>query len=242
LLDWDTDFWGFRVATVLGHSLTEEKARQIDQWCRQQDITCLYFLASSESFETTRIAESSGFRFVDVRLTFAHTPAWLPPPAIAPANGSLRIRPSRLADIDALQLIARTSYIDTRFYYDQAFPRHLCNALYETWIKRSCEGYADIVLVAEGSGEPVGYISCHIGAERRVGKIGLLGVDQRVRGQGVGQRLVRSSLEWLQGQGMRETIVVTQARNGAAQRLYQRSGFLTRDVQLWYHKWYRPGS
>jgi hypothetical protein len=31
---------------------------------------------------------------------------------------------------------------------------------------------------------------------------------------------------------------VTQGRNLAAQRLYQRTGFLIRDLQLWYHKWY----
>ena len=32
--------------------------------------------------------------------------------------------------------------------------------------------------------------------------------------------------------------VVTQGRNIAGQRLYQRCGFLTRSVELWYHKWY----
>jgi hypothetical protein len=32
--------------------------------------------------------------------------------------------------------------------------------------------------------------------------------------------------------------VVTQGNNLAAQRLYQTCGFLSRDLQLWYHKWY----
>jgi hypothetical protein len=32
--------------------------------------------------------------------------------------------------------------------------------------------------------------------------------------------------------------VVTQGRNRGAQRLYQQCGFLSRDLQLWHHKWY----
>jgi hypothetical protein len=34
---------------------------------------------------------------------------------------------------------------------------------------------------------------------------------------------------------------VTQGKNIAAQRLYQKNGFLIRDLQLWYHKWYLIG-
>jgi len=32
--------------------------------------------------------------------------------------------------------------------------------------------------------------------------------------------------------------VVTQGRNLAAQRLYQRNGFVTASLQLWYHRWF----
>jgi hypothetical protein len=31
--------------------------------------------------------------------------------------------------------------------------------------------------------------------------------------------------------------VVTQARNVPAQRLYQKCGFITRSVELWFHRW-----
>jgi hypothetical protein len=34
--------------------------------------------------------------------------------------------------------------------------------------------------------------------------------------------------------------VITQGRNYAAQRLYQRAGFVTRKTELWYHKWFHP--
>ena len=43
----------------------------------------------------------------------------------------------------------RDSHRDSRFYYDPGFPNQRCDELYETWIDRSCHGYADTVLVAE---------------------------------------------------------------------------------------------
>jgi hypothetical protein len=35
---------------------------------------------------------------------------------------------------------------------------------------------------------------------------------------------------------------VTQGRNIPAQRTYQRCGFQTAAVQLWYHRWFDPPS
>jgi len=110
--------------------------------------------------------------------------------------------------------------------------------LYETWIEKSCKGYADAVLVAELQGWPVGYISCHL-LDQAEGQIGLFGVSADFQGKGLGQKLVNESLRWFAEQGMRQVTVVTQGRNCRAQRLYQRCGFLTRSVQLWYHRWFR---
>ena len=50
------------------------------------------------------------------------------------------VRSAELADLPALQGIAGHSHTDSRFYADAHFPRHLCDALYSTWITRSCTG------------------------------------------------------------------------------------------------------
>jgi dTDP-4-amino-4,6-dideoxy-D-galactose acyltransferase len=50
---------------------------------------------------------------------------------------------------------------------------------------------------------------------------------------------VNASLGWFAQHGCDRVQVVTQGRNLAAQRLYQRAGFLTADLKLWYHKWYQ---
>ena len=71
ILDWDSAFFGFRIAKVRGDLLNQEKAIQIDRWCSQFGIRCLYFLSRLDDATTTRAAEHNGFRLVDIRMTFA---------------------------------------------------------------------------------------------------------------------------------------------------------------------------
>jgi ribosomal protein S18 acetylase RimI-like enzyme len=135
-----------------------------------------------------------------------------------------------------LRAIARASHGDTRFYADERFPRERCGELYDTWIRRSCEGWADAVLVVERNDAPAGYVSVH----RRdgSGSIGLIGVAEEQRGRGVGEALVRGALAWCAGEELARCTVVTQGRNVGAQRLFQRCGFRTSEVDLWFHRWF----
>jgi dTDP-4-amino-4,6-dideoxygalactose transaminase len=130
-------------------------------------------------------------------------------------------------DVPFLQTIAQDIYRDTRFYYDDHFPKDRCRLLYETWITRSCEGYADIVLVAELERMPAGYVTCHLERETFSGSIGLVGASQWAQGRGVGRTLVRDAVDWFATQRIQKVTVVTQGRNYAAQRLYQRCGILS---------------
>jgi dTDP-4-amino-4,6-dideoxy-D-galactose acyltransferase len=240
ILEWDTRFWGFRVASVVGDCLSPELAAQIDAWCCQQAIRCLYFLARPDDFVTTVAAEDGGYHLVDIRMSFLYRDSVSQPSISLHQPNDIVVRVSKPGDMDILRQIARTSYYDTRFFYDRNFPRESCRALYETWIERSCDGFADVVLVADLGGGPLGYISCHQDDAPGQGRIGLVGVSERARGQGIGERLVLGSLEWFRCRDVPDVAVVTQGRNLAAQRLYQRCAFQVSRAQLWYHKWYHP--
>jgi dTDP-4-amino-4,6-dideoxy-D-galactose acyltransferase len=89
------------------------------------------------------------------------------------------------------------------------------------------------VLVAERDDKPVGFVSIHLGEE--TSSIGLIGVSADHRGRGVGQELVSSAVNWAKAQKRPEITVVTQGRNVAAQRCFQRAGFLTSRTELWFH-------
>ncbi|HEX6507958.1 MAG TPA: GNAT family N-acetyltransferase, partial [Chloroflexota bacterium] len=231
--------WGGEIARVREDTLTPELVDRIDSWCCKRDINCLYFLGRCDDAVTTELADDHGYRLVDVRVTLqTHTSGAVGGEEKETVGGT--IRAVRVTDVDPLQRLASASHHDTRFYYDAHFPRTLCDSLYATWIRRSCEGYADQVLVGEMDGQTVGYISCHLDAVTHRGSIGLVGVSDHVQGKGMGKRLVHSAMQWFVGHGAESVSVVTQGRNIPAQRLYQGCGFKTHNVQLWYHKWYRP--
>ena len=243
LLEWDSDFFGFRIGRMAAHLLTPEAAERADHWCRQNGVRCLYFLASAEDPATLSVAEENGFRLVDARVTLGMKRG-------EPSNGSQAVekslaslRPALACDLPALRKIAAYSHTDSRFYHDPNFPRELCSRLYEAWIDASFNGTADAVWVAELDSVPVGYATCHRDLAASEGRIGLLGVSEQARGKNLGKSLVGKALEWLSAQGVTKISVVTQGRNIVAQRLYQRCGFLTESFQFWFHKWYgSPGS
>jgi dTDP-4-amino-4,6-dideoxy-D-galactose acyltransferase len=236
-LSWDSEFFGCRIARVLPSHLSLEAINGIEAWCHFHNIDCLYCLADADDEQTVRLAEQHHFNLVDVRLTLSKSLADPEPRLTKRAAGT--IRPALAQDLPALRTIARQSHHDTRFYFDPRFDKARCDSLYEIWIEKSCQGYADAVLVAENENRVAGYITCK-SLEPKVGQIGLLAVDRGAAGLGLGSALIRGALEWLRDRANEEVLVVTQGRNIPAQRCYQRAGFMSQSLRLSYHRWFLP--
>ncbi len=232
VLEWDTAFFGRRVARVAGGRLDPARIRELEGWCREGRVDCLYFEADPADPVTIRAAEDSGFRLMDVRLTLTSTGA----PADGTAGPAV-LRPGELGDGDVLRAIADTAFRDTRFARDPAFAGR-APELYRTWITRSLEGWADAVWVGEFDGRAAGFITCHLAAPG--GRIGLVGVDPGVRRHGLGTDLIRRATAWFRERGAVPVRVTTQGMNAEAQRLYQRCGFVTESLRLVYHRWRTP--
>lgn len=233
-LDWDSNFFGVRIARLTSHHLTEEILKDTSYWCAANNIGCLYFLADTDDDETVVLAEQHAFHLVDLRITLEIPTTAIPPHTTHSMNNAIRMGEAR--DVLELRHIARNNHHDTRFYFDRHFSRERCDELYATWIEQSCKNFADAVFVVNNKGKAGGYITCHL-REGNVGQIGLVGIGPALQGRGMGTTLVKHALHWFAKQGMTKVTVVTQGRNVAAQRLYQKCGFLTQSVQLWYHKW-----
>jgi dTDP-4-amino-4,6-dideoxy-D-galactose acyltransferase len=237
-LEWDSEFFGLRIARLTEDSLTRDRTAAALRWCTENRIDCLYFLAQLSDSETAELAQLHGLQPVDMRVTLDCAL-----PAAAGEAPDIRhfatsdIRHFAAADAEALCRLAAVSHRDSRFYFDSRFPRSRCDALYAAWIKRSFEGWADAVFVAAPEGNAVGYLSAHL-SPAGVGSIGLVAVDPDWHGRGLGKQLVEAGLRYFAENGMKQATVVTQGRNIVSQRLYQRCGFRTRSAGLWYHRWF----
>jgi dTDP-4-amino-4,6-dideoxy-D-galactose acyltransferase len=237
-LQWDTDFFGYRIARVQGGRLTPESAAQILEWGQQNGIQCLYFQAEADDPQTIRLAEAHGFNLVEVRLTLERNLSDWDPETRPKASQDAAIRAGNPGDIPAVQQIAQNSYIDSRFYFDRRFSEQDWQHYYQTWVKKSFSGGAEMALVAEQDGQVIGYITGVLVNEGQECQYELTGVSQAARRSGVGQELFRSGMDWCVQHGIPYIWVMTQGRNVTTQRMIQRHGFLTRSCHLYYHKWF----
>lgn len=220
LMAWDTEFWGQRVG----------RATSLDglaDWALENTVGLMCLLVDADKPEEAQRAEEQGFRFMDVRVT-------LEKPAYPTLGASSRL--ARAEDLSRLRQIARTAFPLTRFYADPRLDDDRCAELYEEWTRSLCAGAADVVLVAEREGAPVGYITVDL--SEGSSEIGLIAVAEECRGQGVGFDLVASAIDWAYGKEAKTMTVVTQGRNLAALRTFERSGFRIVNTSLWFHKWY----
>lgn len=231
-LEWDSAFFGRHIARLNPHHIDPTSLKEALKWCKSNQIDCLYFLADCDDVQTVRLVERDGFLLTDVRTTLER--------AISAPDAALSqecVRCAREEDMATLRSIAQMAHRDSRFYFDGHFEQWKCDLFYETWLEKSFHGFAEAVLVAEEKGQPAGYLTCDLPTPQKA-QIGIIGVGHAYQGSGIGRKLVRQFLAWSAQQGVQHAMVVTQGRNVRAQRLYQRNGFVTTLVQLWFHRWF----
>jgi len=232
VLDWDSRFFGRKIARwSSGQFLPTDADAALEQG-RQEGVECVYCLISGEEQRSIRNAGGYGLTLVDVRLTFfINLGEWT-----ESVRRGCETRSATTGDVPALKAIAAVSHEQSRFYADGHFSSSLCSLFYQIWIEKSCAGRSERVLVAVVDGVPVGYVTCDRG-EGGVGQIGLLAVSEKVRGRGIGRQLIQDALAWFHAVGVGEVRVVTQGANCTAQRAYQSAGFRSQALELWYHWW-----
>jgi GNAT superfamily N-acetyltransferase len=221
---------------VRGGVLNEEVGEQVDRWCEERGIRCLYLLADANDADTARAAARLGYRQVDDRLTFRHelkelgAEPWHSP-------GPISVRTAKSEDLPALESLATSSHRHTRFYFDGGFPLERCGLLYVRWIERAQREAGHELLIAEQDGKTIGYHAIRMPGPEP-GRLDLIALEPSARGRGLGRALLRSSLRRLRDQGAEAVLTSMQARNVTALRSHERVGFVAERAQVWHHKWY----
>lgn len=235
-LDWDSNHFGLEIARLGRPPDSGDEIATALRTARDLGIDCIYCLVEAGDFERAWRLEAAGFIARDLRLEFIRR---INPedPDLDVAHGTGALRPCVDADVGALALLSSTSFVGTRFAADPCFPQSRVACLYDVWLRNSVAGFADALLVGGPIGEPSGFVTLH--ANGTAGRIGLIAVDPRTRGAGLGRALVFGAIRWAARRGCTELRVVTQGSNAAAQRLYQRCGFVTNAAHTWFHAWPR---
>ncbi len=230
-LDWDSRFFGKRIARVQSRCLTPEEAESVDLWCRKQHIDCVYYLAEGAKAASAEQAERHGFHLVDLRVTFNRDLMSGLPTAVYEG-----LREAGEGDLVQLKKMTHENHTISRFFADTHFDPKRSAEMYEVWIENDLRRENGQLWVKVVNDLAVAYTSVSLHGQSA--EIGLVGVDSGHRRKGYGAEVVNWTLQRLAEAGMKNVEVVTQGRNVAAQVLYEKCGFVTKSIDLWYHKWF----
>lgn len=232
-LNWDSEFWGFPIATFEGDKLCKESLKKSNSYCYKENISCLYFLANGSDPKTLKFAYENGFKFVDVRIEMELVTSSL---TCLKKNTDIRSVVKK-EDLDSIKAIARKSHTESRFFKDLNFERRKCKIFYEKWIERDFDlgtilgFYPDCEKIARG------YITVTSESPSNA-RIGLLAVEDDYRGKGTAFKLLEEAIATSIKKGVEKLVVTTQGTNKHALSLYEKIGFRTSNVTIWFHKWF----
>lgn len=125
----------------------------------------------------------------------------------------------------------------SRFKLDSNFKQNEFEKLYLKWLENSINGsIADYVFVAEvAESQTRGFVTLDI--EGKNSTIGLIAVDEKCRGMGIGTMLLNKVETKSIEKGCDQIFVSTQLENVNACNFYERNGFEKMEIKYIYHLW-----
>ncbi|WP_051935900.1 GNAT family N-acetyltransferase [Salegentibacter sp. Hel_I_6] len=229
VLDWDSDFFGVKVAKI-DPKLKIENYNKLIQNLDKENIELAYFnsdfvLPSSDLYEVIKLDNKIALsKKLGTRKDF---------------HPGIRFYTNSTPTPEMFQLskrIARRS----KFYDDANISKKKVYELYELWLDKSVKGIlADAVIVYEENGVILGLVSIKIN-EKNEGIIPLLGVDAKHEGKSISFYLMAAVETYLLENNCEVLISSTQAQNLKALKVYERFGVHCEKGLYINHLWRKP--
>jgi dTDP-4-amino-4,6-dideoxy-D-galactose acyltransferase len=235
---WDTQMFGFPAARLElllydgdyheGRAIVSDLTQGVVEGCRAAGIVHIIARIDANDLPSLHVLEKEGFETIDGILTFSLR---LPQERIIPTATGFEIRHFQQADLEDVLSIARSAYVFDRFHADPSLTREIADKVNETWVRSSCMGASDAVILACHSGTLAAYVTCSIHKETSdvlgttFATIGMVATHSEFRGKGAGTCATIGALNWFQQQSVDVIEVGTQVGNVAASRLYESNGF-----------------
>ncbi len=218
-LKWDTEFFGFPVATIQ----FDEETFIFD---RLKEMTAGYrlvYVTSNKELTHPKLI------YGDTKVLFGKQPE--------PLKTSVPVVDASADDLNELKEIGLQSGIHSRFALDPNFEKEKFKELYYEWVNASFSGrLAYKTLTVKQKGVSQGLLTVGHG-ETGESTIGLFAVADGSRGQGIGKALLSAADEISYACGDRILTVATQGKNKTACTVYLKHGFSIIKETYIYNYW-----
>ncbi|MDD5547602.1 MAG: GNAT family N-acetyltransferase [Candidatus Pacebacteria bacterium] len=234
-LDWDSKFFGLNIGSCQPGVFSEENQKIFWEEFSKKDFDCAYLFFSHEDKKGADLAFKFGGLYVGEQVVYEmRREDWKGDSS--DGKSAVLGKISEAEDIQLLSLARKLSET-SRFFMDPKF-RSFAAKMYEIWFEKLKNGKDSIIVAAfDEEKKIIGFIGCSITGN--VGKMDLVVVSENCRGKGIGKSMMRKAMSSLFAKGVEKIIIVTQAENEAANKLYQWADFklnLSENKKI-YHLW-----
>lgn len=238
-LPWDSAFFGFPTAKLLPARLDRNALAATLAELGAEGVRLVYWASDPVDAESRAAAAANQGFLADEKTTYRIPLASRPAPPFPSAHVIVPLSAVHKKNFaPALLALGHRAGLHSRFRTDPRMPAGKCETLYEEWMRKSLSGErADAVLACLSSDGKSVQGAVTVSASKGAGRIGLIAVAEAEEGHGVGSALTHAALAWVHRSGCGQAEVVTQGRNGAACRLYEKAGFRISRREDFYHFW-----
>jgi dTDP-4-amino-4,6-dideoxy-D-galactose acyltransferase len=230
ILDWDSNFFNLRVCRINGTIKDNNELALVLQELKNLDIDLGYYSSPVPLTVPQNTGQPYDISLVDKKTTYLK-------PINENAVFSKSITPytDSYAGDELLEL-AIQSGIYSRFNVDKKISTVKYEELYREWITNSVTKKLAIeVLVYWNNNKITGFVTLR--DDNSTADIGIIAVDQRYRGKGIGTSLVQSAEKWFANNNYTYIQAITQGDNLPACRFYESCGYQINKVEYFYHLW-----
>jgi dTDP-4-amino-4,6-dideoxy-D-galactose acyltransferase len=226
-LPWDSEFFGFPIGRADLAGATVERLRAIEDEARRLGLVCAYGAVDPTEGDAWYLAQTFGYRLVEIAITFARRAGELPP-----WSSTSKVRPGTVEDLPALEPAIATLAPWSRFGADPRFGLEPARRMHRAWVERTArDGSERRLLVAEDDSGLTGFSTeVHSGVPR----IDLMGVLRS--GSGASWALMADFMDRV-GEGVVEGGPCA-ARNIAPLRFVEKCGFEATRAEYRFHRWF----
>ena len=118
-MDWDTKFWKKKICFIGPKRLTRNIIFRVNKFIKKNKVDMVQFLSHCHDADTVKIAEENNFGFKDIRITLEKDINIEKNKIIKPKY--ISFRKAKLKDFNTIKPIAKNSYLESRYYFDNFF-------------------------------------------------------------------------------------------------------------------------